>query len=257
MSDVNTGVGAFPTSAQLSGGGWWPKANAAGAEPRLDVDCGQPKHRSAHAHGYRAAGGERVRVGVWRLCKPQVRGCLCRTPAMPQRRYCEHSEQPARHTGGALRGFLILAPIFQGLLPPWVALLQRALRRRSVQRQAGFLARHQQALSPRRTPTAPTTDWFWFAKLLLSQENPDTSGGFRMLSCALAVSVRESFERQCPAGPAFLIITRTECVDCLMNAGKMQRSIRLLHPDRCPAGATGSRPAVTAASPTPARPVPG
>lgn len=39
MTDVNTGVGPFPTSAMISGGGWWPKASAANAT-RLDIDCG-------------------------------------------------------------------------------------------------------------------------------------------------------------------------------------------------------------------------
>ena len=34
MSDVNTGVAAFPLEAQLSGGGFWPKANAANASAR-------------------------------------------------------------------------------------------------------------------------------------------------------------------------------------------------------------------------------
>lgn len=34
MSDVNTGVGPFPTAAQISGGGWWPKANGANATAR-------------------------------------------------------------------------------------------------------------------------------------------------------------------------------------------------------------------------------
>lgn len=34
MSDVSTGVGPFPTAAQISGGGWWPKANAANATVR-------------------------------------------------------------------------------------------------------------------------------------------------------------------------------------------------------------------------------
>lgn len=28
MTDINTGVGPFPTNTQVSGGGWWPKANA-------------------------------------------------------------------------------------------------------------------------------------------------------------------------------------------------------------------------------------
>lgn len=34
MSDVNTGVNAFPTAAQMSGGYYWPKANAASATAR-------------------------------------------------------------------------------------------------------------------------------------------------------------------------------------------------------------------------------
>lgn len=34
MSDVNTGLGPFPTAAQIGGGGYWPKANAASATAR-------------------------------------------------------------------------------------------------------------------------------------------------------------------------------------------------------------------------------
>lgn len=34
MSDVNTGVNAFPNSSQLAGGGYWPKANAANGTAR-------------------------------------------------------------------------------------------------------------------------------------------------------------------------------------------------------------------------------
>lgn len=34
MSDVNTGVGPFPSTPQISGGGWWPKANSANATAR-------------------------------------------------------------------------------------------------------------------------------------------------------------------------------------------------------------------------------
>lgn len=33
MSDVNTGVGAFPSAAQMAGGGYWPKSNLANASP--------------------------------------------------------------------------------------------------------------------------------------------------------------------------------------------------------------------------------
>ncbi len=31
MSDISSGQGAFPSAAQMSGGGWWPKATGAGA----------------------------------------------------------------------------------------------------------------------------------------------------------------------------------------------------------------------------------
>lgn len=34
MTDVNTGTGLFPTTAQLSGGGFWPKSNTADATAR-------------------------------------------------------------------------------------------------------------------------------------------------------------------------------------------------------------------------------
>jgi len=34
MTDVDTGEGPFPTAAQLSGGGWWPKSNTASSSAR-------------------------------------------------------------------------------------------------------------------------------------------------------------------------------------------------------------------------------
>ena len=34
MSDVDTGEGPFPTAAQISGGGWWPKSNSATSSAR-------------------------------------------------------------------------------------------------------------------------------------------------------------------------------------------------------------------------------
>lgn len=34
MTDISTGSGQFPTAAQLSGGGWWPKANSADSNAR-------------------------------------------------------------------------------------------------------------------------------------------------------------------------------------------------------------------------------
>ena len=41
MSDVNTGTGAFPTSAQVSGGLWMEKSNGAGTRPWLLVSNGK------------------------------------------------------------------------------------------------------------------------------------------------------------------------------------------------------------------------
>ena len=50
MSDVNTGVGAFPTSLQVSGGGYWPKASAAGLESRAWTLVGDSRSFVLHAH---------------------------------------------------------------------------------------------------------------------------------------------------------------------------------------------------------------
>lgn len=43
MSDINTGVGTFPTSAQFSGGMYWPKSNAADSTSRPWVLIGDER----------------------------------------------------------------------------------------------------------------------------------------------------------------------------------------------------------------------
>lgn len=50
MTDVNTGVGAFPTGAQVAGGGWWPKANSAGAAARSWTLVADSKGFWLHTH---------------------------------------------------------------------------------------------------------------------------------------------------------------------------------------------------------------
>lgn len=40
MTDINTGAGSFPTSAQVGGGGYWPKSNAADATARPWIFAG-------------------------------------------------------------------------------------------------------------------------------------------------------------------------------------------------------------------------
>lgn len=59
MSDVSTGVNAFPTAGQLSGGGYWPKASAANANPRAWTIIGDDRsfwfytntHTTSASHG--------------------------------------------------------------------------------------------------------------------------------------------------------------------------------------------------------------
>ncbi len=41
MTTDSAGTGPFPTAAQLSGGNWWPKANAAGSKPWMIVGDGK------------------------------------------------------------------------------------------------------------------------------------------------------------------------------------------------------------------------
>ncbi len=50
MTDVNTGTGPFPTSAQVSGGGWWPKATASGATARAWTVIASSKAFYIHTH---------------------------------------------------------------------------------------------------------------------------------------------------------------------------------------------------------------
>ncbi|MDD2610647.1 MAG: hypothetical protein PHX60_13355 [Giesbergeria sp.] len=50
MSDINTGTGPFPTTTQISGGGWWPKANAANATARAWTVIADSKGGILHVH---------------------------------------------------------------------------------------------------------------------------------------------------------------------------------------------------------------
>lgn len=50
MSDANTGTGPFPTSAQISGGGYWPKANTAGATARAWTVIADSRFVYVHTH---------------------------------------------------------------------------------------------------------------------------------------------------------------------------------------------------------------
>lgn len=50
MTDANTGVGPFPTNVQISGGGWWPAANAANTMPRAWTLIADSKGFRIHIH---------------------------------------------------------------------------------------------------------------------------------------------------------------------------------------------------------------
>ena len=63
MSDVNTGVGPFPTAAQIAGGGWWPKANAANATARAWTLVSDSRGFILHMHT--AANNLGASGGVW------------------------------------------------------------------------------------------------------------------------------------------------------------------------------------------------
>ncbi len=64
MSDIDTGEGLFPTAAQLSGGGWWPKSNSATSAARawtvvandrtvyLHTGCGDSAGSSGSVWGF-------------------------------------------------------------------------------------------------------------------------------------------------------------------------------------------------------------
>lgn len=64
MSDIDTGEGPFPTAAQLSGGGWWPKSNSATSAARawtvvandrtvyLHTGCGDSAGTSGSVWGF-------------------------------------------------------------------------------------------------------------------------------------------------------------------------------------------------------------
>ena len=64
MTDVNTGVGPFPTSTQIAGGGWWPKANSAGAAARSWTLVADSKGFWLHLHTVSGANSG-VSGSVW------------------------------------------------------------------------------------------------------------------------------------------------------------------------------------------------
>lgn len=63
MTDINTGTGPFPAATQISGGGWWPKANAANATARAWTLIADSKGFKFHIHTLGAAVGS-VNHGV-------------------------------------------------------------------------------------------------------------------------------------------------------------------------------------------------
>lgn len=50
MTGVSSGVGAFPTAAQVAGGGYWPKANAASVDARAWTVFGDSRGFVLHVH---------------------------------------------------------------------------------------------------------------------------------------------------------------------------------------------------------------
>lgn len=50
MSDVSTGIGPFPSAAQISGGGYWPKSNVAGSAARAWTLIADSKGFVLHTH---------------------------------------------------------------------------------------------------------------------------------------------------------------------------------------------------------------
>lgn len=50
MTDVNVGFGAFPSSTQVTGGGYWPKSNAADSTPRVWTLMADPNTVWLHLH---------------------------------------------------------------------------------------------------------------------------------------------------------------------------------------------------------------
>lgn len=57
MTDVSTGTGRFPSSAQISGGGWWPKANAASATAGAWTVVADSKSIILHVHTHTSSLG--------------------------------------------------------------------------------------------------------------------------------------------------------------------------------------------------------
>lgn len=63
MTDINTGTGPFPTATQISGGGWWPKANAANGTARAWTLIADNKGFKIHIHT--ASTNPGAAGGIW------------------------------------------------------------------------------------------------------------------------------------------------------------------------------------------------
>ncbi|SEQ84391.1 hypothetical protein [Giesbergeria anulus] len=65
MTDINTGTGPFPAATQISGGGWWPKANAANATARAWTLVADSKGFLLHIHT--VSTGQGVSGSLWKF----------------------------------------------------------------------------------------------------------------------------------------------------------------------------------------------
>lgn len=65
MTDAITGTGPFPTTTQISGGGWWPKANAANATARAWTLVADSKGFLLHIHT--VSTGQGVSGSLWKF----------------------------------------------------------------------------------------------------------------------------------------------------------------------------------------------
>lgn len=63
MTDINTGTGPFPAATQISGGGWWPKANAANGTARAWTLIADNKGFKIHIHT--ASTNPGAAGGIW------------------------------------------------------------------------------------------------------------------------------------------------------------------------------------------------
>jgi len=85
MSDVNTGTGPFPTSAQISGGGHWGKSQIADATAKGWVICGDDRGFVIHTNSISGASGWASYFGdVESVKSPDPYACLLACAAAAQ-----------------------------------------------------------------------------------------------------------------------------------------------------------------------------